>query len=47
MLISFLTIASNVGADLRAFCVSAEGLYHLEGLMRFTGISEGFTAKIA
>ena len=33
--------------DLRAFCGSVEGLYPLEGLERFTGISEGFTAKIA
>ena len=32
-------------ADLRAFCGSVEGLYHLEGEVRNTGISEGFTGK--
>ena len=31
--------------DLRAYLGSVEGLYPLEGLMRFTGISEGFTGK--
>lgn len=34
-------------ADLRAFLVLVEGLYPLEDEVRFTGISEGFTAKIA
>lgn len=34
-------------ADLRACLGSVEGLYSLEDLVRFTGISEGFTAKIA
>ena len=33
--------------DLRAYLVLVEGLYHLESEVRFTGISEGFTAKIA
>lgn len=29
--------------DLRAFLWSVEGLYPLEGFVRFAGISEGFT----
>ena len=33
-------------ADLRAFCGSMEGLYHLEGEVRNTGISEGFTGNV-
>ena len=32
--------------DLRAYLGSVEGLYPLEGLGRFTGISEGFTGKV-
>ena len=32
-------------ADLRAFVGSVEGLYPLEGEVRNTGISEGFTGK--
>ena len=32
--------------DLRAFLVLVEGLYPLEGEVRFTGISEGFTGKV-
>ena len=31
--------------DLRAYLGSVEGLYPLDGLGRFTGISEGFTGK--
>ena len=34
-------------ADLRAYLGLIEGLYPLEGERRFTGVSEGFTAKIA
>ena len=33
-------------ADLRAFVGSVEGLYPFEGVVRFTGISEGFTGKV-
>ena len=31
--------------DLRAYLGLVEGLYHLEGFWRFTGISEGFMGK--
>ena len=32
--------------DLRAYLGSVEGLYPLEGEVRNTGVSEGFTGKV-